>query len=90
MTNTILARGLSDKYDVNIISNVSVRDLRDYFPVVCDPALVQAGLLAAKSITEEYLGCGSGLKVQDFVGRIAALQSTFEMRLVSRFSSSSQ
>ena len=80
VTNTILARGLSDKYDVNIISNVSVRDLRDYFPVVCDPALVQAGLLAAKSITEEYLGCGSGLKVQDFVGRIAALQSTFEMQ----------
>ena len=63
VTNTILARGLSDKYDVNIISNVSVRDLRDYFPIVCDPALVQAGLLAAKSITEEYLGRGSGLTV---------------------------
>ena len=65
VTNTILARGPSDKYDVYIVSSVSVSDLRDYFPVVCDPTSVQAGLLDAKSITEEYLIPGTGLEVQD-------------------------
>ena len=65
---------------------MALDEIEKYYPILTDPVLVKAALLAAKTIYLEVADAcdksNSSDKLKEFVRRSAALQSLFNAKLM--------